>query len=78
MIKDALEWIKGQCAPSFYGKASDGGIVYVDKKLEMLPQPKPAALAIGTLTGLVDYMNDNVDQLDKAAPFLQPALKDYI
>lgn len=61
MIKEAMEYIIKQSAPNF---KEHRGIIFTDKKfLELKPEagPVPNNLKIKTLSGVVDYIKNSLD-----------------
>jgi hypothetical protein len=47
------------------------GRTYITKQVHPVEEPMPAALCVSTLTALVDYLKDNVDNLDPAQLLVQ-------
>lgn len=62
MIKQALEYIVGLNETKVQ---EVNGRKYSDKSLIKIKEPLPASLQISTLTGLVDYIKNNPDKIDK-------------
>lgn len=66
MIEKALSWIEERCKPSFFGGEEVlSNLIYTDKQVLLVKPPEPKPIEIGTLTGLVDYIKTNLDQLDQ-------------
>ncbi|MBD5627514.1 MAG: hypothetical protein HDQ90_08590 [Desulfovibrio sp.] len=62
MLEKLYNAIRRDAAPTI---VNVGGREYADKDLEPIHAPCPASLAVSTLTGLVDYLNTNVDGLER-------------
>ncbi|MDE7242258.1 hypothetical protein [Desulfovibrio sp.] len=62
MLEKLYNAIRRDAAPSL---VKVGGRDYVDKDLEPIHAPCPQPLAVSTLTALADYLNTNVDELER-------------
>ncbi len=61
MIKKALEYLVELAKPNF---ETIGGYVYSDKPLERIDyNPKAAKIEMNTLSSLIDYIKENVDEM---------------
>jgi hypothetical protein len=60
MIKEAINRLLELAVPN---QIEHQGIKYVDKQMHPILPPKPAALNVVTLTGFMDYVHRNVDEL---------------
>ena len=63
MIKEAIEKIEQMTKPWIFPEMADGRI-YSSKGLSPVYGPSPVALGLQTLTGLRDYLKENVDTLE--------------
>lgn len=66
MISKALDWIEEHCKPSFFGGSDLTDVPqWSDKNLSLIERPRAFTLEVHTLTGLIDYVQSNLDGLEK-------------
>lgn len=58
MIKQAIEYVVGLGNKK---EVEIGGVTYTSNDLRVVEVPKPKAIALNTLTGLVEYIKSNID-----------------
>jgi hypothetical protein len=69
MLKEAMQYFMETCNASIL--ANDEGREYSDKKLFPVLKPEPDTLHIATLTGVLDYLEADVDTLERSSLLLQ-------
>jgi len=70
MIKDAIEKIEQMAAVTHHFFSGRG---YTNKPIHPVMEPTAAKISIDTLTGLVDYLNANVDNLTSSGLIIHVA-----
>lgn len=63
MLKALYDAIRNDAPAKIYD--FEGGIRFADKEMKPVFEPKPKAICVTSLTGIVDYLNTNVDGLER-------------